>query len=1630
PKAQITVQDNPKRLSSVAHAEDHDVISSTLEKLEATTPEPQKRNLKVYSVTATQKSRFQSIAAGLATELTGMQVIADSQPGELAIWATELQHQVVDEVLAQLQKSLPPEQQSKLIVYPLEKVDPASVTTVLTTLFPDASITADVKGSRILVHAKPQVHEAIRSAVEQLDTDVPEAREIKLMAYPVRGINAVAAQQLIQTEFPEVTIIQDTVAESLIVRGHARAHSRIADILDSFRSTSVQLENRKAVSYPSMFSDQSRANDFFSAAFPKARVIVDPGTRKMTVWASDAEHADILQAVTEMRRTDADGTEASLQTYDIRSLPYASLLAMVTRAVPEAQTVVTSDGFQLLAWASPDDQARIQNIVDQSRKGLAENGKTLEILETGTLNITVATQALSAAFPQISFIRDPGGKALMAWLDAEQTEKVRTVLQQLNESTVLNETRELRFYEIHSLGGNDVRTLLSATYPDTTFTPTADGVKLMAMVTVERDQQIQETLKKLSSEQPFQSGRTMKLYSIRYLGPSVTTVLAQTVPRASVNAGARSDQLAIVATEDDHSKVEAVLQQLRDTVDHPPEKTLAVFDISGTSPAAIQQVLQPLMDAEVQTTIDPTGRQLFVRAVPDKQEEIANVIRQVLAGVSPEKGRSTKTYNVGAPNADEAQEALQALFPDAKFVTDQDKKILVATALPEQHATIAEVIEQIRGKGLEGSLPQPEIYTLKNADVREAQGLVQSLYAAFGNVRASVNLQEKRLVVVATPEQQISIRKMIEELDRTAVESSENGLSTKTYNVGAPNADEAQEALQALFPDAKLVTDQDKKILVATARPEQHATIAEVIDQIRGKGLEGSLPQPEVYTLKNADVREAQGLVQSLYAAFGNVRASINLQEKRLVVVATPEQQISIRKMIEELDRTSEARPDHGLAVFQTKKSDGTAILEALKPLLPASAVVTWDRIGNQLFLSAPENELPALKEIVNSFISGQKDSGAVTQTYRMLPNEADEAQEALAALFPDATLVTDNNDEILVATATPDQQKTIQSVVEEMMKHRSGSDAPFAKAYPLKTSDGENTVQVLQNLFTRRDNVRLSWDEKAGSLIALATPAQQTSIKTFLDQLEPAESEFGPRSLEMYLLKNVSGKAAEEVVKSLLQGIDSAAKVTFDSDSDQLIVTTFSEGHSRVKQAIERLDRRKEREFDVIQLSVLDATSAQYSLEGIFSDNYSNMDHMPSIQADDETQQLLIRATPEQLREIRSLLIRMGESSLKVSTAEESASRNLRVIPMTGDVESRIQKVKNLWPKIRKNQIRILTPESLQGSHPGSETPDHKTTPEPASQPDKAAPEPNPAQFSLPPEALSANDTGSEGQTPEPAAQTVPETTKTSEDAASTAVTADSTVESNQELPDVVIVVGDRSVTIASDDAEALDQLESLLRATSGTGERSRRGRDFAIYQLQNAGAEETAKTIREIYESRAARKSFDDVIIVPEERLNSVIVYAGRSDLDRIEGLLEVMDSEQKPDSGRAFRTNVIPLKFTDAQRVENIIRGIYRTELAAGSARRPMEIPAGIPASVAAVIRQMNATASSPLLTIEVQRDTNSLIIKAPQELLTEVSEVVSQLDSTAETSRARGLTLVPLSKTNSTRAMRILSNLLNR
>ena len=241
-----------------------------------------------------------------------------------------------------------------------------------------------------------------------------------------------------------------------------------------------------------------------------------------------------------------------------------------------------------------------------------------------------------------------------------------------------------------------------------------------------------------------------------------------------------------------------------------------------------------------------------------------------------------------------------------------------------------------------------------------------------------------------------------------------------------------------------------------------------------------------------------------------------------------------------------------------------------------------------------------------------------------------------------------------------------------------------------------------------------------------------------------------------------------------------------------------------------------------------------------------------------------------------------------------------------------------------------------------------------------------------------------------------------------------------------VVIVTGEGRLTVASDDTEALNQLESLLRTVFSQTGRTR-GRDFTIYALRNAGAEEVAETLNSIFQQEQSITT-GTVIIVPEERLNALIVFAGRSDRSRLESLIEALDSERTPDSLTASVTRVIPVEHASAVQISSILSGIYKSQMTAGGSRQSVKIPEGVSSDVASVLRQINAAASSPLLTVQTQSETNSLIVKAPVNLLDEVEALIHQLDE-ATVTRARRVTLIPLRRSSSRRILETLGRIVD-
>ncbi|MEZ6147756.1 MAG: hypothetical protein R3B91_20470 [Planctomycetaceae bacterium] len=259
------------------------------------------------------------------------------------------------------------------------------------------------------------------------------------------------------------------------------------------------------------------------------------------------------------------------------------------------------------------------------------------------------------------------------------------------------------------------------------------------MAREDEHQQITSALEQLTQEGPFREVRKMELYSIRDLGPNVNSVISTLVPHASINAGPVGDQLAVIATAEEHAKVRELVDRLTQAKRFRP-LTVATYELGRANPDAIRQALAPFINNDVQISVDPNTRRVFVRTFADKQQDLANVIKQMVQPPTEDKALVTRTYRTKVGDADEAVEVLTALMPDAKFVRDGDNMMVAATATVEQQETIAAVLEDIRKTAQEDDGTIPQTYPLKTADPDAAyqrslnflQGLRMSLSRSTG----------------------------------------------------------------------------------------------------------------------------------------------------------------------------------------------------------------------------------------------------------------------------------------------------------------------------------------------------------------------------------------------------------------------------------------------------------------------------------------------------------------------------------------------------------------------------------------------------------------------------------------------------------------------------------------------------------------------------------------------------------------------------------------------------------------------------------------------------------------------------------------------------------------------------------
>jgi hypothetical protein len=449
-------------------------------------------------------------------------------------------------------------------------------------------------------------------------------------------------------------------------------------------------------------------------------------------------------------------------------------------------------------------------------------------------------------------------------------------------------------------------------------------------------------------------------------------------------------------------------------------------------------------------------------------------------------------------------------------------------------------------------------------------------------------------------------------------------------------------------------------------------------------------------------------------------------------------------------------------------------------------------------------------------------------------------------------------------------------------------------------------------------------------------------------------------------------------------------------------------EQHRLIRATLEGL-RGGERILDILQLETLEPSTAEKAIRQLFA---GDTVHAPDVEIDSSTDQVFVRGTPEQIQKIRELLIKMGETGLKEPGAATAGP--MRTIPFHGDAKSAVEEIERLWPQLRKNPLRVVTPSAVapllhqqQQPAPPPSAPNNPPPAAPASKNKQSSFDPR--AFGLFPgsliAALGADQVAAESAPPAGTAKVAP--------APAAPPATNPAPPKAKAAPPVLMAVSGDQIIIASEDREALDQMESLLRMMSRQA--GGPGRNYNIYLLKHAVATQVAETLQQLF--RAGQQSGSGylralhlVTIVADERMNAILVQASRADRVTIENYLKVIDSEETPAEANASKPLTVALQNAKAGRIEQMLRTIFKAQLGAKGA---------------AASGKATGLIATELTVDEV---TNSLIITAPPPLAERLAEFARSLDKAAAENGAREIAIVPLKKSNAARVQKILDMLL--
>ncbi|MFO0833982.1 MAG: secretin N-terminal domain-containing protein [Phycisphaerales bacterium] len=640
--------------------------------------------------------------------------------------------------------------------------------------------------------------------------------------------------------------------------------------------------------------------------------------------------------------------------------------------------------------------------------------------------------------------------------------------------------------------------------------------------------------------------------------------------------------------------------------------------------------------SRVRVSASPGGTAIIVAA----PAESMGLIDQFVAMIdqSPVTDRlSIRRYPLQNARAQQLSQTIQQLMdaqrqgpnaselPQAHLVADARTNALLVTASESQHSEIKRLLETADASAEEPGMMMA-IIPLQQASPATVRRIVEEVLigrdqAKASKIRISADDSSSLFVVRAQQDDIDEVKKIVAQVDSAET----NGLPVRTVKLERADAQQVATALQKFFNERAQVSSRpgqkvvNRVAVVGDVRSGSLVVASSDKDFEQVKSLASAFDTPatsqdmqfRIITLKNARVMDIEPTIRNIADTLRFERSigqrkseqspvliEPNERTNAIVVVGTNDQLETVEKIIGSLDQPGSERVAMTVKAVMLERADPRAVSQAIERAMvtpgwrswrgqdPDAVTVQTDAQRRALILVGKAERVELAAKYIAELDNAGAGGGQEIQSITLQHARADRAAESLNRFFNEraraqglqqsgVSVIGSVDGNVLIVSADPVNAASVKDLVAQIDQPALGQDRRFEMYYMqnAEVSEAAGTLRAMFNRLGRGEEQVVITPQPSSRTLIVSAPG------AVFDQVDALVKQLdAPPTVENSKIMTVTLNAAKaaDVATALKSALPPNVKVTVTpvARSNSLLLTGSNEAIKLAMDQIQTIDQ------------------------------------------------------------------------------------------------------------------------------------------------------------------------------------------------------------------------------------------------------------------------------------------------------------------------------------------------------------------------------------------------------------------------------------------------------------------------